>query len=346
MALGEHKTGLGELHGSFSLVWGSLSLVWADSFLTCFSLSENSSKTHFCPKINESKFCCEFVLSFLFWTDFTDNSNKLNHLHQRLPLLCPHIIITNEIQKTQIKKRYYLAQSRSPKNRTWYDVCVPRGPGAAVGPIVILTSVQWMCICTAFKIPPPTPPEHDLPHPQSHKRAQFSPISEVDFCHGLLRSILEGLATRASRSVHCHASNMPGTSPGLSGHAYISPLQPQSTHHSISLPTTSSSHLQLSSLPQFSTSSTSAMAPTTTAPQLRLLLLALCAMAVSFSAVHAADPDPLQAFCVADLSATAPLVNGYACRPRSEATAQDFVYTGFRQPGPNLTHSFPSVILL
>ena len=76
MALGEHKTRLGELHGSLSLVWGSLNLVWADIFLTCFSLSENSSKIHFCPKINETQFCCEFVLSFLFWTDFTDNSNS------------------------------------------------------------------------------------------------------------------------------------------------------------------------------------------------------------------------------------------------------------------------------
>ena len=71
--MGEHKTGLGELHGSLSLVWGSVGLVWADNFLTCFSLSENSSKTHFCPKINETQFCREFVLSFLFRTDFTDN---------------------------------------------------------------------------------------------------------------------------------------------------------------------------------------------------------------------------------------------------------------------------------
>ena len=29
-------------------------MVWADIFLTCFSLSENSSKTHFCPKTNET----------------------------------------------------------------------------------------------------------------------------------------------------------------------------------------------------------------------------------------------------------------------------------------------------
>ena len=75
LALGEHKIGFEELHGSLSLVWGSLSLVWADIFLTCFSLLENSSKTHFCPKINETQFCRQFILSFLFGTDFTDNSN-------------------------------------------------------------------------------------------------------------------------------------------------------------------------------------------------------------------------------------------------------------------------------
>lgn len=50
-------------------------------------------------------------------------------------------------------------------------------------------------------------------------------------------------------------------------------------------------------------------------------------------AVHAADPDPLQDFCVADLSPTAPLVNGFACKPRENATVEDFVYTGFRNAG-------------
>ena len=74
-ASGQHKIGLKELHGSLSLVWRSLSLVWVDIFLTCFSMSENSRKTHFCPKMKETQFCLEFVLSFLLWTDFTDNSN-------------------------------------------------------------------------------------------------------------------------------------------------------------------------------------------------------------------------------------------------------------------------------
>jgi hypothetical protein len=42
---------------------------------------------------------------------------------------------------------------------------------------------------------------------------------------------------------------------------------------------------------------------------MRMLLVALCATAF-LSAVNAADPNPLQDFCVADLSANAPLVNG------------------------------------
>ena len=48
--LGEHKTRLGELHGSLSLVWGSLSLVWAAIFLTCFSLSKTQAKLIFAQK--------------------------------------------------------------------------------------------------------------------------------------------------------------------------------------------------------------------------------------------------------------------------------------------------------
>jgi quercetin dioxygenase-like cupin family protein len=64
---------------------------------------------------------------------------------------------------------------------------------------------------------------------------------------------------------------------------------------------------------------------------MRLLFVAFCATA-SFSVVYAADPDPLQDFCVADLSPNAPLVNGFPCKPRSTVTAQDFVYTGLRNP--------------
>ncbi|KAG0613957.1 hypothetical protein M758_6G140800 [Ceratodon purpureus] len=65
---------------------------------------------------------------------------------------------------------------------------------------------------------------------------------------------------------------------------------------------------------------------------LKLLVVALCASTAFFLGdVHAADPDPLADFCVADLSPNAPLVNGYACKPRTNVTTDDFVYTGFRQ---------------
>lgn len=54
---------------------------------------------------------------------------------------------------------------------------------------------------------------------------------------------------------------------------------------------------------------------------------------VVLNVVHAADPDPLADFCVADLSPNAILVNGFPCIPRSKVTVNDFVYTGFRTAG-------------
>jgi hypothetical protein len=62
---------------------------------------------------------------------------------------------------------------------------------------------------------------------------------------------------------------------------------------------------------------------------MRMLLVALCAIAF-VSAVNAADPDPLQDFCVADLSANAPLVNEFPCKPRNTVTAEDFVFRALR----------------
>jgi hypothetical protein len=64
---------------------------------------------------------------------------------------------------------------------------------------------------------------------------------------------------------------------------------------------------------------------------MRMLLVALCAAAF-LGAVNAADPDPLQDFCVADLSANAPLMNGFPCKPRSSVAAEDFVFRGLRNP--------------
>jgi hypothetical protein len=54
---------------------------------------------------------------------------------------------------------------------------------------------------------------------------------------------------------------------------------------------------------------------------------------VFLNVVHAADPDPLADFCVAEMSPNAPLVSGFQCIPRSKVTVNDFVYTGFRTAG-------------
>jgi hypothetical protein len=49
--------------------------------------------------------------------------------------------------------------------------------------------------------------------------------------------------------------------------------------------------------------------------------------------VQAADPDPLQDFCVADLSPSAPRVNGLPCKDRANVTSKDFLFTDFRTAG-------------
>jgi hypothetical protein len=64
---------------------------------------------------------------------------------------------------------------------------------------------------------------------------------------------------------------------------------------------------------------------------MRMLLVALCAAAF-LGAVNAADPDPLQDFCVADLSANVPLVNRFPCKPHNTVTAEDFVFRGLQNP--------------
>jgi hypothetical protein len=64
----------------------------------------------------------------------------------------------------------------------------------------------------------------------------------------------------------------------------------------------------------------------------RLAFVAFCGM-VFLNVVHAADPDPLADFCVAEMSPNAPLVSGFPCIPRSKVTVNDFVYTGFRTAG-------------
>ncbi|PKI63170.1 hypothetical protein CRG98_016355 [Punica granatum] len=53
---------------------------------------------------------------------------------------------------------------------------------------------------------------------------------------------------------------------------------------------------------------------------------------------YAADPDPLQDFCVADLNSSAS-VNGFPCKPSSEVTSSDFFFDGFTKEG-NVSNVF------
>ncbi|GLT66522.1 hypothetical protein SLA2020_388820 [Shorea laevis] len=57
-----------------------------------------------------------------------------------------------------------------------------------------------------------------------------------------------------------------------------------------------------------------------------------------------ADPDPLQDFCIADLSASTS-VNGFPCKPASNVTSDDFVFDGLSKEG-NTTNIFGSSITL
>jgi hypothetical protein len=64
-------------------------------------------------------------------------------------------------------------------------------------------------------------------------------------------------------------------------------------------------------------------------------IVAFVSMALVAGAVmvQAADPDPLQDFCVADLSPSAPRVNGLPCKDRANVTSKDFLFTDFRTAG-------------
>lgn len=65
------------------------------------------------------------------------------------------------------------------------------------------------------------------------------------------------------------------------------------------------------------------------------LLVGLCLLPLS---IHGSDPDPLQDFCVGDLSAV-PLVNGFPCKPLSQVNSSDFFFSGFVKEG-NTSNAF------
>ncbi|EFJ09458.1 hypothetical protein SELMODRAFT_428138 [Selaginella moellendorffii] len=70
------------------------------------------------------------------------------------------------------------------------------------------------------------------------------------------------------------------------------------------------------------------------APASSILLLSTMIIAFLASAV-VSDPDPLQDFCVADLTAS-PGVNGFPCRNASSVTVEDFIYREMVNPA-NIT---------
>ncbi|PKA63902.1 Germin-like protein 5-1 [Apostasia shenzhenica] len=65
-------------------------------------------------------------------------------------------------------------------------------------------------------------------------------------------------------------------------------------------------------------------------PRASLVLLLLAAAAAA--SVLAADPDPLQDICVADLNSTVK-VNGFVCKAAAAVTADDFFFKGLAVPG-------------
>ena len=67
------------------------------------------------------------------------------------------------------------------------------------------------------------------------------------------------------------------------------------------------------------------------APAMWMVIFAIACTAALM--VGASDPDPLQDFCVADMSPTAPKVNGFPCKNRAMVTAKDFLFTGLRKAG-------------
>ncbi|WOL04207.1 germin-like protein 3-8 [Canna indica] len=65
-----------------------------------------------------------------------------------------------------------------------------------------------------------------------------------------------------------------------------------------------------------------------------LLLLFLSSSLLLLSPTRAADPDPLQDFCVADTADNpAVSVNGFPCKPASAVTVDDFVFDGLAKEG-------------
>ncbi|XP_077225244.1 germin-like protein subfamily T member 1 [Tasmannia lanceolata] len=69
------------------------------------------------------------------------------------------------------------------------------------------------------------------------------------------------------------------------------------------------------------------------------LFLILSLLVLLLHSCHAADSDPLQDFCVADLKAQKISVNGFPCKPPSKVKSNDFFFDGLAKEG-NTTNIF------
>ncbi|XP_009764960.1 germin-like protein subfamily 2 member 1 [Nicotiana sylvestris] len=67
-----------------------------------------------------------------------------------------------------------------------------------------------------------------------------------------------------------------------------------------------------------------------------MILLVITILTITFNSASAADPDPLQDVCVADLNSTI-TVNGFPCKRNFTFTPEDFASMGIARPGePNI----------
>lgn len=71
---------------------------------------------------------------------------------------------------------------------------------------------------------------------------------------------------------------------------------------------------------------------TTQRPSMIVSIVFLTHLLLLLPCLHAADPDPLQDFCVADLNSTV-VVNGFPCKAPSAVKADDFFFAGLAMEG-------------
>ncbi|GER27115.1 RmlC-like cupins superfamily protein [Striga asiatica] len=82
---------------------------------------------------------------------------------------------------------------------------------------------------------------------------------------------------------------------------------------------------------------------TPTTPILTTLLTTLILILSQTPTHRAADPDPLQDFCVASSTTASFQINGFPCKNRSKVTSDDFFFHGFTHEG-NTSNPFGSNI--